>query len=245
MAINPNQPTRPARDIYNPVFVRDLFDEMSGTYGTVNLLSSFGFSAHWRKRCADEIRFAPNQTIMDLMSGMGEMWPSIIARSDNSRQLQAIEFSSQMCKHARGKYSNLDIRLLEMDVLENQVPDASVDVITSGFGLKTFSDDQKDLLAKQIARILKPGGQISLIEISVPDFAPLRLLYMFYLKFVIPLIGQLFLGNPDNYRMLGVYTEAFQDCTKMTECLNAAGLAVCQKQYFFGCATGIVGGKRN
>jgi len=236
---------RPARDIYNPIFVRDLFDEMSGTYGAVNLLSSFGFSARWRKQCADEIRFAPNQTIMDLMSGMGEMWPSIIARSDNSRRLQAIEFSPQMCRHACEKYSGLDIELLEVDVLENRVPDSSVDVITSGFGLKTFSDEQKVTLANQIARMLKPGGQLSMIEISVPNLAPLRLLYMVYLKFVIPLIGQLFLGNPDNYRMLGVYTEAFRDCTKMTECLNAAGLAVSQKQYFFGCATGIIGRKQN
>jgi ubiquinone/menaquinone biosynthesis methyltransferase len=243
MATNANSPMCPTGDIYNPLFVRDLFDEMSGTYGRVNLISSFAFAARWRKQCADEIDFAPNQTIMDLMSGMGEMWPSIIARSDNTCRLQAIEFSPQMCKHAHEKHPNLHIELLEVDVLENHVPDSSIDVITSGFGLKTFSDDQKVLLAKQIARMLKPGGQISMIEISVPTFAPLRLLYMFYLKFVIPIVGQLFLGNPENYRMLGIYTQAFGDCTKMTEYLKAAGLAVLQKRYFFGCATGIVGSK--
>ena len=66
---------------------------------------------------------------------------------------------------------------------------------------------------------------------------------MFYLKRVIPLIGRLFLGNPDCYRMLGVYTEAFGDATFFAECLRTAGLESSLVSHLFGCATGVRGTK--
>jgi len=72
---------------------------------------------------------------------------------------------------------------------------------------------------------------------------PLRAAYMFYLKWVIPLIGRLLLGNPDCYRMLGVYTQAFGNATHFAGCLRKAGLEVDPVSYFFGCATGVRGRK--
>jgi ubiquinone/menaquinone biosynthesis C-methylase UbiE len=77
----------------------------------------------------------------------------------------------------------------------------------------------------------------------VPPLLPLRAAYMFYLKWVIPLIGRLLLGNPDCYRMLGVYTQAFGNATHFAGCLRKAGLEVDPVSYFFGCATGVRGRK--
>jgi demethylmenaquinone methyltransferase/2-methoxy-6-polyprenyl-1,4-benzoquinol methylase len=64
---------------------------------------------------------------------------------------------------------------------------------------------------------------------------------MFYLKWLIPLVGRLLLGNPESYRMLGVYTQAFDNATHFACCLREAGLAVVPVSYFFGCATGVRG----
>jgi ubiquinone/menaquinone biosynthesis C-methylase UbiE len=64
---------------------------------------------------------------------------------------------------------------------------------------------------------------------------------MFYLKWLIPLIGRLLLGNADSYRMLGGYTQAFDNATHFACCLREAGLAVIRVSYFFGCATGVRG----
>ena len=83
-------------------------------------------------------------------------------------------------------------------------------------------------------------SSLSLLEISEPEFWPLRMLYMFYLKLVIPLLGKLLLGNPENYRMLGRYTASFGNCTQMNRLLREAGFTVSYRRYFFGCATGIV-----
>ena len=147
-----------------------------------------------------------------------------------------------MCQSKRepgvqAAYSNVDV--LEENVLENSLTAQSADYVISSFGLKTFSKEQLSLLAKEISRILKPGGHFSFIEISVPSNAILRWFYGFYLNYCIPVIGKLFLGNPDNYRMLWRYTQAFGDCRDTASVLQNAGLHVEYRELFFGCASGL------
>jgi ubiquinone/menaquinone biosynthesis methyltransferase len=235
-----------SEDIYNPSFVSALFGEMSRTYGLVNIISSFGFCSIWRRQCVGQLSYSPEATVCDLMSGMGECWRSINKRSRGPLSIVAVDFCPEMCRQAesrRGKYKDLDIKVVKEDVLGSSIEDKSSDRVISTFGLKTFSEDQQRRFALEIERILKPGGTFSLLEISVPRARLLRPLYMFYIKRVAPLIGRTFLGNPDNYRMLGVYTERFGNCERMCEAMRAAGLTAEYRSYFFGCATGVIGGK--
>ena len=96
---------------------------------------------------------------------------------------------------------------------------------------------------QNILTMLKPGGRFSLIEISVPPSLVLRYPYMFYLKSIIPLVGRIFMGNPENYRMLGIYTDAFRNCEQFSKELNRIGLVASSTSHFFGCATGVIGYK--
>lgn len=82
-----------------------------------------------------------------------------------------------------------------------------------------------------------------MVEVSRPAGWALEGLYMFYLKRVIPVLGRLMLGNPENYRLLGVYTQNFGDCRALREALTEAGLEARFERYFFGCATGVSGSK--
>jgi demethylmenaquinone methyltransferase/2-methoxy-6-polyprenyl-1,4-benzoquinol methylase len=91
--------------------------------------------------------------------------------------------------------------------------------------------------------VLRPGGRFSLIEVSVPRHRLLRVPYLFYLVHVIPLLGRLLLGNPENYRMLGVYTTAYGDARRSLPAFRDAGLEVQVVESCFGCATGLVGRK--
>jgi ubiquinone/menaquinone biosynthesis methyltransferase len=232
-----------SQSFFKPSFVRRLFDEMSPTYGVMNLISSFGFTIWFRAECVDKISIGPGQTVFDLMSGMGEMWPSVLAKTMHQGCLYGVDFSHEMCKRSMQKEHAADVAVIEADILDNKIESGSADAIVSGFGLKTFSDEQKRLLAQEIARILRPGGSFSLLEISVPQNWFLRTPFLFYLKYLIPLIGRLFLGNPDNYRMLWVYTVHFVDASKMFDLLKECGLQVKFERYFFGCATGVSGTK--
>ncbi len=142
------------------------------------------------------------------------------------------------------EYPHWNIQLLEEDVLNNSIISSHADFVVSAFGLKTFSTAQLEKLAFEINRILKPNGQFAFIEISEPKWLLLRLLFMFYLNWIIPIIGKLFMGNSMDYKMLGVYCSKFKNCEKFSTQLKANGLEVRYKKYFFGCATGVMGYKK-
>lgn len=227
---------------YDPESVRKLFDDMASTYGRVNLISSFGFTARWRHKVVAGLPLASADCVVDLMSGMGELWRSLSEGLPASARVVGVDLSPEMARRTRkGWHFSVDVAVA--DVLAWDPGTASADVVVSSFGLKTFDREQQQLLAHKVAELLKPGGVYSFVEISVPSSRPVRVVYMFYLKRVIPWIGRLFLGNPDCYRMLGVYTEAFGDAAHFTRCLQAAGLEGSAVSYFFGCATGARGTK--
>lgn len=233
-------------DIYDTAYVERLFDEMSGSYERVNYVTSFGFSKRWRRQAVARAAVEPGMVVCDLMCGMGECWPAVAKRLAGEGRLVALDLSRGMLAGAerrREKLRGLDITLDRQNALSNSLADNSADRVISAFGVKTFSDEQKAVLASEIRRVLKPGGRFSLVEVSVPRGRVLRSLYMFYLKRLIPLIGAAFLGNPENYRMLGVYTERFGDCRRMRDILAREGLSVTRHDYFHGCATGVSGVK--
>ncbi len=233
-------------NIYDTDYIEQLFDEMSQTYDRVNNLSSFGFSERWRKQFVKSVHIRPGMTVCDLMCGMGECWLALAASLGPQGQVMALDMSQGMLNGAerrKARFPDLNIQLLKQDVLESTLPDACADALICSFGLKTLTDAQKEQLAAEIKRLLKPGGTFALVEISVPNGWLFKGLYMFYLQRIVPIIGRLLLGNPDNYRMLGIYTEQFGDCRGMMTALVNQGLQVEYHQYFYGCATAVSGVK--
>jgi demethylmenaquinone methyltransferase/2-methoxy-6-polyprenyl-1,4-benzoquinol methylase len=185
--------------------------------------------------------------VVDLMTGMGELCPDLARRLGPAGTVRAVDLSPEMCRRARDQARRCRCRVdvVEADALEADLPAGSADAVVSSFGLKTFSADQLTRLAARVARVLRPGGCFSFVEISVPPARWLRWPYLFYINRVIPLVGRAFLGNPDNYRMLGTYTVAFGDCRRARAAFAGAGLVVHPASYFFGCATGVYGHKPN
>lgn len=231
--------------IYEPKFVEKLFDRMSGTYAKMNYITSFGFSERWRKQCVKAANIGEGEIVVDLMTGMGECWKHILKNNKNA-QLIGLDFSSEMIKQAnknKSKHKDANIKVLHENVFENSIEDGHADCVISGFGLKTFNDAQIENLAREIERILKPNGTFSLIDVSVPKSKFLKLFYMLYLKTFIPVLGRLFLGNPETYKMLGIYTQAFKNSKNVYHIFERENFEVRYVEYFFGCASGIVGKK--
>jgi ubiquinone/menaquinone biosynthesis methyltransferase len=237
----------PVVDLYDPAYVRALFDAMAATYERVNLVTSFGFSRRWRRQAVDRLAPEPGWQVLDLMTGMGEGWPYLARHLGTDGRVIAVDLSPGMLRHAivrRDRMPDLQVEVLEANALACPVADASVDGVLCLFGLKTLSPEQQEELAAEIARVLRPGGRFSLVEVSVPPAALLRIPYLFYLSRVIPLLGRLLLGDPDGYRMLGVYTRRFGRCEAMAATCHRAGMEARVVGSFFGCATGVVGRRR-
>lgn len=234
------------KEIYEPKFVEKLFDKMSSSYSKMNYITSFGFSARWRRQCVEEIEIEKGKTVVDLMTGMGECWKYILTTSDKNSKLIGLDFSTEMISRAeknKTKFKKSTIKILKENVFENSIPDETADYVISGFGLKTFNNIQLEKLANEIDRILKPGGKFSLIDVSVPKNKILKLFYMFYLKNIIPITGKLFPGSPEAYKMLGVYTEEFGNSKNTYRIFNRPEFEVEYVEYFYGCASGIKGKK--
>ncbi|RQO30040.1 ubiquinone biosynthesis protein [Taibaiella sp. KBW10] len=233
-------------NIYEPDYVKKLFDQMSGSYERMNYVTSFGYSIRWRKQMLQKLGQSDQPLkVLDLLSGLGENWVYLKQHFPNAHFF-ALDFSEGMMARAQRKAQKVfkgNLNHYCEDVLYNELPDAHFDIISCAFGLKTFNPEQLHILAGQINRLLKPGGKFCFIEVSKPTPSLLQAGYRFYLGKMIPVIGKLFLGNPDDYKMLWIYTRQFENSKQVKEIFTRQGLEVNYDQYLFGCATGISGVK--
>lgn len=233
-------------DIYEPKFVKQLFNQMSGSYERMNYITSFGFSIRWRKQFLNKLgKSEQNLNIIDLLSGLGENWAYLKQNFPNAT-FHALDFSEEMISHSRNKGNKVfknQLNLLCENILQSNLESNSFDIISCAYGLKTFNEQQLEILAQEISRILKPNGKFSFVEVSKPKNRLLYYPYSFYLSKVIPVLGKLFLGNSNDYKMLWVYTENFGNCIWVQEIFEKYNLQVNFENYFYGCATGIYGEK--
>ncbi|MDF3076375.1 MAG: ubiquinone biosynthesis protein [Sphingobacteriaceae bacterium] len=233
-------------NIYSRDYVKNLFNQMSSSYEQMNYITSFGFSIRWRNQFLESIRKTDEAVeVIDLLTGMGEDWQAIKKRLPNSK-LTALDFSDGMLKYAKQKckhrFGNA-ITILQQDILENNLPSNYFDNVVCAFGLKTFNTEQLSILAQETKRILKTGGRFAFVEVSTPENSILKLLYGFYLGRIIPILGWMFLGNPEEYRMLWVYTSKFVNARNAAAVFTKTGLKTNFVSYFYGCASGVCGEK--
>jgi ubiquinone/menaquinone biosynthesis C-methylase UbiE len=234
-------------DIYDPKFVKDVFDRCSDRYIAFSLICSFGFTERWRRQCVAALsQLPPGARGYDLMAGTGEVWPHLLKRFGDVGAITAVDISSGMHRRAmerlhRHRAHRIDF--IEDDVLASDLKSDSADFLVSTFGLKTFNPEQHARLAALIARVLKVGGTFSLIEASDPKGWWLRPLYLLHLKVILPLIERVFLRGAQDFAMIGTYTSNFADASGLAAALRAHGLEVTFGKYFFGCATGVAGRK--
>jgi ubiquinone/menaquinone biosynthesis C-methylase UbiE len=234
-------------DIYDPAYVADLFDRCSSNYRWWSAVSSFGFIYLWRRQCVALLSSpGPGATVVDLMAGTGEVWPHVLKRFPDLGTITALDISHRMHREAverlHGAYSRR-ITHIEANALETDLPSDHADLLISTFGLKTFNTDQQTVLARQIARLLKPGGRFALIEASDPKGWILRPAFRFYLDRALPQIERFFLNGAHDFSMIGAYTRNFGSAAHMADALRHAGLNVTLKRHFFGCATSVSGSK--
>lgn len=234
-------------DIYDPAFVKQVFDRCSDRYIAFSYICSMGFTERWRKQCVAALAL-PQGSLKgyDLMAGTGEVWPHLLNHHPAIESIVAVDISSGMHRRAMERLHAMRadrIRFIEDDVLASDLPSESADFVISTFGLKTFNLNQQQRLAELTARILKPGGRFAFIEASDPKGWWFRWLYLFHLKFVLPAIERLFLQGAQDFAKIGTYSTRFGDAGRFVEMLNATGLKAEFRKAFYGCATIACGSK--
>ncbi len=244
-------------DIYDPAFVADLFDRCSARYRWWSAVASVGFITAWRRTCVARLKGAQTVArvkggmvparprVVDLMAGTGEVWPHVLQTYPKA-MITAVDISGAMHREAverlHGERAH-QIEHVQADALTTELPE-DADLVVSTFGLKTLTPAGQVILARRIARTLRPGGAFALIEASDPRGWILAPVYRFYMTRVLPAVERTFLQGAQDFAMIGVYTRNFGDCSQFAEALRAEGLFVTYRRHMFGCATSVAGFRR-
>jgi demethylmenaquinone methyltransferase/2-methoxy-6-polyprenyl-1,4-benzoquinol methylase len=189
--------------------VAQMFDNISHRYDFLNDLLSFGIQKGWRKKCVKMLAEKKPQTILDVATGTGDFALECVKLQP--KKITGIDISEGMMKIGREKIAKKDLTsliTLENGSAENAAyPDNTFDAITIGYGVRNFADLEKGLT--NLLRVLKPGGQIVILEFSYPTNPIVRALYTFYFSYVTPLIGRIFSKDKRAYSYLTESVKAF------------------------------------
>ena len=180
--------------------VRSMFDAIAPRYDLVNRVMTFGMDRGWRKRAVDALRLPQGSLVVDVACGTGDFCRELERRGSRS---VGMDLSLGMLREAR-----TDAPLVQADGLRMPLADGSVDGITCGFALRNVSDVAE--LIREFARVLRPGGRISLLEVAEPESRVLRFGNKIYFRRIVPVIGGL-LSDRDAYRYLPESTSYLPD----------------------------------
>jgi demethylmenaquinone methyltransferase/2-methoxy-6-polyprenyl-1,4-benzoquinol methylase len=168
-----------------------MFGEISRSYDLLNHLLSLNFDVTWRRRAAQEAALSRGQRVLDLCGGTGDLSVALAGAQMPPSFVVCCDFSQPMLTLATAKFARkrLGDRLtsVEGDALRLPFRDGTFDAITVGFGVRNLADMSVGF--REMLRVLAPGGRLVVLEFSRPTGWLLSRLYGFYLKVLVPRLG--------------------------------------------------------
>jgi demethylmenaquinone methyltransferase / 2-methoxy-6-polyprenyl-1,4-benzoquinol methylase len=174
--------------------VRTMFDRIAGVYDPLNTAMTAGLHHRWRARAADLARVGSGSRVLDVATGTGDLAIELARRVAPDGEVLGSDFSEGMLERARAKVAaqapiGVRPRFEWADAMKLPYPDACFDAATVGFGARNFEDLGRGLA--EMARVVRPGGRVVVLEITTPTRVPLSLFYRLWFDRVVPLIGKL------------------------------------------------------
>lgn len=218
--------------------VRAMFNSIAPRYDVLNHLISMGLDRRWWKKTArafETVLRNPQARVLDICCGTGDQTAALLAaRPANAEPVVGLDFSPEMLERARRKFSSSDVRWVEGDAMHLPYADQSFDLVTSAFGFRNLTDYAGGL--REIYRVLRPGGQIGILEANQPQGAS-AVIYNAYFRHIAPLIGGLISGERAAYRYLPASVARFPRPPKMLAMMGEVGFADAQwDRYLLGSA---------
>lgn len=201
--------------------IRDMFAGVAPRYDLLNHLLSGWFDVLWRRAAVRALAAGEGEPVLDLCCGTGDQ---AIAIARRGARVAAADFCVPMLAIARRKYAALDARSpagLAADALALPLPSGRFAGATVSFGLRNVADLDRALA--ELARVLRPGGKLVVLEFALPRGALLRSLYLFYFRRVLPRIGKLVSPRGSAYSYLPSSVMEFPQREAFLERLRRAG----------------------
>ena len=219
--------------------VEAMFDNIAPTYDKLNHRLSWNIDRGWRKKAIRQLApFAP-QAMLDIATGTGD-FAILAVQMLHPRKLIGADISEGMMAVGRQKVEKMGLQdtitFAKEDCLNLSYPDEKFDAVTAAFGIRNFADLDKGL--KEMHRVLRKGGHLSIVELTTPVSFPMKQLFHIYSHTVLPLYGRLISKDKSAYSYLIKTIEAFPQGERMTDILKNAGFAEASfKRLTFGICT--------
>ncbi len=208
--------------------IAQMFDNIAPRYDLLNRLLSLGIDNWWRWRAINQLKSLQPKEILDVATGTGDL--ALAMMRLNPDKVMGVDISEEMLAVGREKIRKRGLQ----EKIELRVGDAenlpfdnnSFDAVTVSFGVRNFENLEQGVT--ELYRVLKPGGKLVVLEFSKPKRFPIKQLFGFYFKYILPTIGRLVSSDDSAYTYLPASVQAFPEGAAFTDILIHSGFKTSQ-----------------
>ena len=216
----------------------EIFNRIAKSYDSVNRILSFGLDIGWRKKVNTLLPQKNGLRLLDLATGTADQVIMLCDINPNIGSATGMDLSDEMLNIGREKIKRFNgkIELHNGDAVQLPIEDAQYDALTMSFGIRNVPDVQASM--REMYRVLGDGGKALILEFSLPKNPVIRFGHIFYLRYVLPLVGGLISGDYAAYKYLNTSIEAFPYGDDFCNLMRTAGFeSVTAHPVTFGIAT--------
>jgi demethylmenaquinone methyltransferase/2-methoxy-6-polyprenyl-1,4-benzoquinol methylase len=210
----------------SPERIASMFDAIAARYDFLNHFLSVGLDRRWRTRAIAELQLPPNARVLDLCTGTADLAIEAAAAREDAKVV-GVDFAGLMLRHAlqklRARQLDRRIALVRGDATRIPVLDEWADAATIGFGIRNVAEPEAAL--RELARVLKPGGRLAILEFGEPRIPGIRGMYNLYFRAVLPKLGRLVSKHESAYSYLPASVGTFPPPQQFAATLSSHGFS--------------------
>jgi demethylmenaquinone methyltransferase / 2-methoxy-6-polyprenyl-1,4-benzoquinol methylase len=208
-----------------PKRIAGMFDAIAPRYDLLNHVLSAGLDTRWRARAVAELQLKRGARVIDLCTGTGDLAVASLA-AQPTVSVVGIDFAGEMLRLAARKMASLglrSVRLVRGDGTRIPLADATCDAATIGFGIRNVVEPEAALA--ELARVLRPGGRLAILEFGQPRVPGIRTMYSWYFRYVLPMVGKLVSKHQSAYSYLPASVGTFPSAKDFAATIAATGFS--------------------
>ncbi len=204
-------------------YVREVFSEIAPRYDLLNHLLSLNIDRSWRRKAVGRLGWerTPEGVFLDACAGTMDLSAALAARPGFLGRIIAADFAQPMLRLGGAKSPRGVVAGAVADTLELPFADATFDGAMVAFGVRNLSSLEAGLA--ELFRVLRPEARLVILDFTIPPSAPMRAVYLFYFRRVLPLVGRLVSGHPTAYRYLPDSVGGFPPPERLVSLLGHVG----------------------